>query len=39
MFQPLLVIWALWATEAWKERKAGRAVAMGGDLDQDTIYG
>ncbi|NDE40251.1 MAG: hypothetical protein EB013_06860 [Actinobacteria bacterium] len=38
-FQPLLVIWALWATGAWKERKARRAVAKGGDLDQDTIYG
>jgi len=38
-FQPLLVIWALWATGAWKERKARRAVAKGDDLDQDTIYG
>ncbi|NCV08319.1 MAG: hypothetical protein EBW51_06955 [Actinobacteria bacterium] len=38
-FQPLLVIWALWATGAWKERKARRAVAKGDDLDQDTIFG
>ena len=38
-FQPLLVIWALWATGAWRARKAGRVVAKGGDLEEDTIYG
>ncbi len=24
LFQPLLVIWALWSTGAWKSRKAGK---------------
>ena len=38
-FQPLLVIWALWATGAWRARKAGRVVAKGEDLEEDTIYG
>ena len=38
-FQPLLVIWALWATGAWRARKASRVVAKGGDLEEDTIYG
>ena len=38
-FQPLLVIWALWATGAWRARKAGRVVAKDGGLEEDTIYG
>ena len=38
-FQPLLVIWALWATGAWSARKAGRVVGKGEDLEEDTIYG
>ena len=38
-FQPLLVIWALWATGAWSARKASRVVSKGEDLEEDTIYG
>ena len=38
-FQPLLVIWALWSTGAWRARKASRVVAKGEDLEEDTIYG
>jgi len=38
-FQPLRVIWALWATGAWRARKASRVVAKGEDLEEDTIYG
>ncbi len=39
-FQPLLVVWALWSTGAWRARKAKQVVvAQRDDLDEDTIYG
>ena len=39
-FQPLLVVWALWSTGAWRARKAKRVVvAQRDDLEEDTIYG
>ncbi len=37
-FQPLLVVWALWSTVAWRARRA-KPVAGPDDLEQDTIYG
>ena len=37
-FQPLLVIWALWATGAWSAWKKKRVVTMRDDLEGDTIY-
>ena len=38
-FQPLLVVWALWCTGAWRVRKAKLPVTGRDDLEQDTIYG
>jgi uncharacterized membrane protein len=38
-FQPLLVVWALWCTGAWRVRKAKPPVTDRDDLEQDTIYG
>jgi uncharacterized membrane protein len=38
-FQPLLVVWALWCTGAWRARKAKPPVTGRDDLEQDTIYG
>ncbi len=39
-FQPLLVVWALWSTGAWRARKAKKVVvAQRDDLEEDTIYG
>ncbi len=38
-FQPLLVVWALWSTGAWRARRAKRVVAERDDLEEDTIYG
>jgi uncharacterized membrane protein len=38
-FQPLLVVWALWCTGAWRARKAKPPVTDRDDLEQDTIYG
>ncbi len=39
LFQPLLVVWALWSTGAWRARRAKRVVAERDDLEEDTIYG
>jgi len=38
-FQPVLVVWALWSTGAWRARRAKRVVAERDDLEEDTIYG
>jgi len=38
-FQPLLVVWALWSTGAWKARKKKIVVTERDDLEEDTIYG
>jgi uncharacterized membrane protein len=38
-FQPLLVVWALWSTGAWKARKKKSVVAERDDLEEDTVYG
>jgi hypothetical protein len=39
-FQPLLVVWALWSTGAWRARRTKRVVVADRyDLDEDTIYG
>ena len=39
-FQPLLVVWALWSTGAWKARKKKKSVVTeGDDLEEDTISG
>jgi uncharacterized membrane protein len=38
-FQPLLVVWALWSTEAWHGRQKKSVVAERDDLEEDTIYG
>jgi uncharacterized membrane protein len=39
-FQPLLVVWALWSTGAWKARKKKKSVVTErDDLEEDTIYG
>jgi uncharacterized membrane protein len=39
-FQPLLVVWVLWSTGAWKTRKKKKSVvAERDDLEEDTIYG
>jgi len=38
-FQPLLVVWALWSTEAWGSWRKKPIVADSKDLDEDTIYG
>ena len=38
-FQPLLVVWALWSTEAWQGRQKKSVVAERDDLEEDTIYG
>ncbi len=38
-FQPLLVVWALWSTGAWRARRVKRVVARRDDLEEDTIYG
>jgi len=38
-FQPLLVVWALWSTGAWKARKTKSVVIERDDLEEDTIYG
>ena len=40
LFQPLLVVWALWSTGAWQGRKKKKSVvAERDDLEEDTIYG
>ncbi len=40
LFQPVLVMWALWSTGAWRARRAKRVVvAQRDDLEEDTIYG
>jgi hypothetical protein len=38
-FQPLLVVWALWSTEAWQARNKKSVVTERDDLEEDTIYG
>ena len=38
LFQPLLVLWALWSTGAWSAWKKKRVVTMRDDLEGDTIY-
>ncbi len=38
-FQPLLVVWALWCTGAWKARKGKRMGKERWDLEEDSIYG
>ena len=38
-FQPLLVVWALWSTGAWRARKKKSVVTERDDLEEDTIYG
>jgi uncharacterized membrane protein len=38
-FQPLLVVWALWSTGAWRSWRKRPVVADSKDLDEDTIYG
>ena len=38
-FQPVLVVWALWSTEAWGSWRKKPIVADSKDLDEDTIYG
>lgn len=38
-FQPLLVVWALWYTGAWRARKAKRIVNERNYLEEDSIYG
>jgi uncharacterized membrane protein len=39
LFQPLLVLWALWATEFWQPRTTTPPVTQRDDLEEDTIYG
>jgi uncharacterized membrane protein len=39
LFQPLLVMWALWSTGAWQGRKKKSVVTERDDLEEDTIYG
>ena len=39
LFQPLLVLWALWATEFWQPRKTTPPATQRDDLEEDTIYG
>ena len=39
LFQPLLVLWALWATEFWQPRKTTPPATRRDDLEEDTIYG
>jgi uncharacterized membrane protein len=39
LFQPLLVLWALWSTGAWSAWKKKRVVTMRDDLEGDTTYG
>lgn len=39
LFQPLLVLWALWATEFWQPRKTTPPATHRDDLEEDTIYG
>jgi uncharacterized membrane protein len=39
LFQPLLVLWALWATEFWQPRKTTPPATKRDDLEEDTIYG
>ncbi len=36
-FQPLLVVWALWCTEAWRARKAKSVSKERWDLEEDSI--
>ena len=38
-FQPLLVIWALWSTGAWKAWRSKKKPEGRDDLEEDTIYG
>lgn len=38
-FQPLLVVWALWCTGAWRARKAKTVGKERWDLEEDSIYG
>jgi len=38
-FQPLLVIWALWSTGAWKAWRSKKKPERKDDLEEDTIYG
>jgi uncharacterized membrane protein len=39
LFQPLLVLWALWATEFWQPRETTPPATQRDDLEEDTIYG
>jgi uncharacterized membrane protein len=39
LFQPVLVMWALWSTGAWANWRKKPVVAQRDDLDEDTIYG
>lgn len=39
LFQPILVLWALWATEFWQPRKTTPPATKRDDLEEDTIYG
>ena len=39
LFQPLLVLWALWATEFWQPRKTTPPATQRDDLEEDTMYG
>jgi uncharacterized membrane protein len=39
LFQPLLVLWALWATEFWQPRKTTPPATQRDGLEEDTIYG